>query len=123
MDLSETFGTKSLTNDFQVEKVELFLSPFQLQITAAICERTLLATWTTTAAPTLPTAAVREPTLLFVSEKGFSTEEGSTDGKMGDMHLKRPLFLKNAKRLIEGNEGDAKSSTIWCYYKTWFVWH
>ena len=40
--------------------------PFQLQITASVCERPLRKT----AAPTWPAAAVREPTLLFVAEMG-----------------------------------------------------
>ena len=44
-------------------------SPFQLQITASIRERPLRATWATIAVPTLPTAAVRGPTLLFVTER------------------------------------------------------
>ena len=34
--------------------------------------RPLLATWAKVAAPTLPTASVREPMLLFVTEKGFT---------------------------------------------------
>ena len=46
-------------------------SPFQLQITASIRERPLRATWATIAVPTLPTAAVRGPTLLFVTERGL----------------------------------------------------
>ena len=46
-------------------------SPFQLQITASVREQPLLATSVTKAAPTLPAAAVREPTLLFVTERGF----------------------------------------------------
>ena len=48
------------------------LSPFQLQITASIRERPLQATWRSTAAPTLSTVAVREPTQLVVTERGFS---------------------------------------------------
>ena len=47
-------------------------SHFHLLITASVSERPLLATWTTTAAPRLPAASVREPTLLFVNERGFS---------------------------------------------------
>ena len=45
-------------------------SPFQLQITASVRERTLLATWATMTAPMLPAMAVREPTLFSVTEKG-----------------------------------------------------
>ena len=44
------------------------LSLFQLQIIVSIHERPLQAT---IAAPTLQAAAVREPTLLFVTENGF----------------------------------------------------
>ena len=47
-------------------------SPFQLQITASIRERPLRGTWATIAAPTMPAAVVQEPTLLFVTEKGFN---------------------------------------------------
>ena len=49
----------------------VFLSPFQLQIPASIRERPLRATWATMAAPTLPATAIREPTLLFGTERGF----------------------------------------------------
>ena len=45
------------------------LSPFQLQKTAAVCERPLRARWPTTAAPTSPAAAFHESTLLFVTER------------------------------------------------------
>ena len=46
-------------------------SPFRLQISASIRKRPLRATWGTIAAATLPAAAVHEPTLLFVAERGF----------------------------------------------------
>ena len=44
-----------------------------LQITASVRERPLRAKWATKAAPTMFTAAVREPTLLFVTERDFKT--------------------------------------------------
>ena len=49
-----------------------YLSHFQLQLITSFRERPLRATWATSAAPRLPTAAVREPALLFVTERGFS---------------------------------------------------
>ena len=52
--------------------VQIILNPFQLQITALVRKRPLRATWATTAAPTLPTAAGRKPTLFFVTERGFN---------------------------------------------------
>ena len=47
------------------------LSPFQVQITASVHERTLWTTVVTIAVPTVSAAAVREPTLLFIIERGF----------------------------------------------------
>ena len=47
-------------------------SPFQLQTIALIRERPLRATCPTITALTLPAAAVCEPTLLFVAERGLS---------------------------------------------------
>ena len=46
------------------------LRPFQLQ-TASIRERPLRATLAIITAPTLPAAAVRELTLLIVTERGL----------------------------------------------------
>ena len=46
-------------------------SPFQLQITASVLKRTLLAT---TAAPMGPSATVCEPTLLLLTEKDFKCD-------------------------------------------------
>ena len=47
-------------------------SPFQIQITASVRDRPLRATWATITAQTLLAAAVREPKLLFVTERGSS---------------------------------------------------
>ena len=41
-------------------------------------DRPLRTTWVTTAANTLPTAAVCEPTLLFVTERGLSVHSKSS---------------------------------------------
>ena len=48
------------------------LSPFHLQITASVRERQLQATWALLLWATWLAAAVREPTLLFVTERGLS---------------------------------------------------
>ena len=45
--------------------LKIVLSPFQLQITASIHERQLRVAWARIA------AAVRKPTLLFVTDRGF----------------------------------------------------
>ena len=50
-----------------------YISPFQLQISASVRKLPLRATWTTIAAPTLPAVAVRELTLLFVTERRQNT--------------------------------------------------
>ena len=42
-----------------------YLSPLQLQIRASVRERPLRAMWARIASPTLPSAAVREPTLFL----------------------------------------------------------
>ena len=42
------------------------------RITASIRERSLRATWAAIAAITMPAAAIREPKLVFVTERGFS---------------------------------------------------
>ena len=44
---------------------------FQLQSTASVHERPLRVTWTMLLWHTLLAAAVREPKLLFVTERGF----------------------------------------------------
>ena len=48
------------------------LSPLQLQVTASVRERQLRATWALLLWPTWLAAAVREPMLLFVTERGFT---------------------------------------------------
>ena len=50
----------------------LIYSPFQLQVTASVRERQLRATWALLLWPTWLAAAVREPMLLFVTERGFT---------------------------------------------------
>ena len=51
-----------------------------------IRERPLWATWANKVAPTLPTAAVREQTLLFVTDKGYSG--GAAGGQNPSVALK-----------------------------------
>ena len=50
----------------------ILLKPLSVTKNSVIYEPPLRATWDTKAAPTLPAAAVRELTLLFVTEKGFN---------------------------------------------------
>ena len=59
--------------------LKVLSSPFQLQRIASVRERPLRATLATTAVPTLPAAAVREPTLLFVSESPFSLAKSALE--------------------------------------------
>ena len=70
-------GRVKPTKDFQgtslrTHSLLIHSSPFQLQITGSVRERRLQAMWTTIAAPTLPSAVVRQPTLLLVTERGFT---------------------------------------------------
>ena len=54
-----------------MKKADVHSSQFQLQIPASFHERPLGATWATEAAATLYVASVREPTLLFVTDRGL----------------------------------------------------
>ena len=56
------FCCKSLHNPLSVTN----------KIISSRTAETIIALWATIAAPKLPTAAVREPTLLFVTERGYS---------------------------------------------------
>ena len=82
------------------------LSPFQLQITVSVREWTLRTTWVTIAAPTLPAAAIREPTLFSITETGFTVEflrrpvsfnssSSGGGGSGGKSHLMRKLEERN----------------------------
>ena len=65
--------------------------------------------WETIEAPTLPAAAVREPTLLFVTRRGFSP--GSVIRYSPKKHVQISLedvaFEKKVKEGFEGLEGLA----------------
>ena len=63
------------------------LSPFQLEITASVCERPLLTTWSLLLWPTWLATAVRKPTLLFVIGRG-------SRGTM-EAHLSRYVHYSN----------------------------
>ena len=60
-------------------------APFSYKyITASVRERPLQATWALLLLPTWLAAAVREPTLLFVTERGLEKEE--KDEKLATFH-------------------------------------
>ena len=66
------------TVDYRILLYSLFLKPLSVTNNSVSSRTTtaLVATWTTTVAPTLPTGAVRERTLLFVTERGWSQSKG-----------------------------------------------
>ena len=79
----------------------LELSPFQLQTTASVRERPLLVTWATIAAPALHAAAIREPTLLFVNERGFRHQRPSSSSRVAFRNFveSRKTFLSHAREI------------------------